>query len=419
MYSLYYVRKTYVFTMHNIIALWFSLVAFLGYLSVLTGIYQNVHGEIDDLPSEPYLLAFVAYIILMWPFRTLNTSKLYIVGFPSANNKKLKIIMTYFLLLFSIILFIRMYAALFVMQLDGSKAYEIAQTKGTIYDYSTIELKLVTYIGMLYEIVNPILLFCSISQFLNKSKYKQPIYMVCLIMTVLITLFYNISQGARGGLFITTIDLLILILPFWKFMNYKVKASIKRGMFVFGILFFVYSAIMTISRFDDKETPIESFIRYLGEPFPHLGNKIWDQVQIHPLGSRFFPFIFGQHFQGANQIASNAENQQFWGDITGVPILNYKTIYGDFYIEFGTIIALLFIILYSILFRAFIKKGEISIAMVPILYYYIDMYSSAPLLFGKWGLYNVRQLFFCIIAYFFIKKFISNKNKYYILYNEK
>lgn len=299
------------------------------------------------------------------------------------------------------------------MKMDSTTAYLLAQTEGSVYKYGAVEAWIVGFLSTFYNILNPLMLYYCIVQFIfNKGTINKKFY-YSIILFVFIVLLYNISQGARGGIFISTINLCVVFLPFWKNIQLRIKRKLLKGGILFLVLSGMYTITMTISRFLDnssKETPLGSFFRYIGEPFPHLGNKFWDQVIIHPLGSRFYPFIFGQHFSEAKYITTNAENQAVWGSITGVPILNYKTIYGDFYIEFGPIIGFIFIIFYAGLFRCFIHRNKISFAMVPLLYYYIDMYVSAPLLFGKWGYANVRELFIIIALYFFMRLFKIGNN---------
>ena len=161
---------------------------------------------------------------------------------------------------------------------------------------------------------------------------------------------------------------------------------------------------MTLSRFDDagsEESPLEGIFRYFGEPFPNLGNMLWDKVKIHPYGVRLYPYFFS----GTN-IASNATSitDEFyaWEKITGVPLYIFKTEFGDFYIEFGKYVSLIVMFLYSLLFRCFIKKGVLEISSIPIFYYFLDITVSSPMDFAKRYLFHMYILIACVILYFVI-----------------
>ena len=51
LYTLFSIKKSKVFTIHNLIALWFTFVSFMGVLTVYLGIYGQVFGYDAKFPK--------------------------------------------------------------------------------------------------------------------------------------------------------------------------------------------------------------------------------------------------------------------------------------------------------------------------------------------------------------------------------
>ena len=162
---------------------------------------------------------------------------------------------------------------------------------------------------------------------------------------------------------------------------------------------------MTLYRVEDSttETPLTSVLRYLGEPYPHLGNVFWNKVLFYPMGTRLYPFIFepATIISNANSLG---DQHAAWEILTGVPILNYKTLYGDFYVDFGPYIPFIVIFIYALILKVFTKNGKVVFASYPILYYYIIMATAAPLWFNLRDWVGFKNLMAAIVAFFILKR---------------
>lgn len=164
---------------------------------------------------------------------------------------------------------------------------------------------------------------------------------------------------------------------------------------------------MTLYRTEGStsETPLTQVLRYLGEPYPHLGNAFWNKVIVYPMGKRLFPFVI-EPSTIITSTKSLGEQHIIWESITGVPILNYKTLYGDFYVDFGPYIPFAVIFVYSLILKSFTSQGKVKFAAYPVLYYYIVWASTAPLWFSMRDWTGVKNLLASIILYYIIKAIV-------------
>lgn len=411
-YTLISIKKWKYATFHNLIAAWFTIIAFLGYYVVCSGDYQNIYGTILKFPLEPYIFAFTAFLIFIWPFRSIKVhidkAKIDEILANKKFEKFLRIIL-FILFLYAIVLF---HSALFTLQFEGKEAYESLHTDGkTLYQYNFIESFIIGISVNIYSLFAPVILVYSFWGLILENYKNKYFYYLSIILILLITFLKNIAGGARGGIFFFSITTLFMVLPFYKSFPLKVQKRIASIGLYIGVLFIFYVIGQTISRFGQggAETPIGSILRYLGEPFPNLGNVYWEKVNVHPFGARMFPFIF-QHSATLGAADSLSDSHSIWEWITGVPILVYKTIYGDFYVEFGKWLAFVPILIYSLYMKLFTWRGKVNLANVAILYYFLETAATAPFFFQKRDLYNVRMLLLMIISYGIIV-YIQKKKK--------
>lgn len=404
-YTLYWWKKVPHLTIHNMLSLWITIIAGVGIFSVQFGYYQFVYGNTVHFPLEAYLFGFVAFLIIMWPFRLLNTKDIVFVGFSNNIEKILVPLIKICLVLFFVRLIICSKAAIYALQFDPKEIYQSQHYEGTtLYKFSPLEVTLNFYIDFIYNILNPIFLYYACIS-LTKPKCAHKMLFFCVFAITCLLAFSNcIMTGARGGIFVFTSLMALVVLPFWKKFPSSIRYKFKNAGLIMLTFFAIYTISMTLSRFEDagtKESPLEGIFRYFGEPFPNLGNMLWDKVKIHPFGVRLYPYFFSE-----TNIASNAASitDEFyaWEKITGVPLYIFKTEFGDFYIEFGKYVSLIVMFLYSLLFRCFIKKGVLEISSIPIFYYFLDIAVSSPMDFAKRYLFHIYILIACVILYFVI-----------------
>lgn len=417
MYFVYTVlafKKSQSLNIHNLISSWFTFIAFLGYLSVATGVYGQVYGELVTFPIEPYVYAFIAFVIFMLPFKRFNVQNIRLVNFPNIDDKRVNNIVKILMILFSLYLFVLFIAALHCLSYQGHEVYEAVHSEGVrVYKFNFIEEQIYGKIGLLYNSLSPLLLFyCMYSLILDKKGIytKRNMLAICLIFACI--LCENIASGARGGIFFFAITVSIVIIPFYRYFPKRIKRHFFFLIPILLALFLAYSLAMTISRFEDSnvESPLESIFRYLGEPFPNLGSQIWDKVRTHPMGLRMYSAVIQNFFGIDSNAQSLGDSHVYWQWVTEVPVLVYKTIWGDFYLEFGAIVGSLVMGLFVLLLWLFLRKSRaINFFTIPILYYYIEMATIGPMYFGKRNEYHTKILILCMISCWLISKLLKNK----------
>lgn len=406
-HTLYSFNEERTFSLHNLISAWFSFIVIMGYVTVEMGIYQEVHGSLVVFPYMPYILEFFFFLIFIWPFRALRFSNFEVTDIP-IGNQNFKQIILFLLVAYLVYFYVLVNVSIFTLnQSDFSAAYDSVHFEGkALYRYNAVEEKIVWICGSLYDWTSSIVFIYAIWGIVtNQNGLTLRFNIFCLAIVILIFFLDCISSGRRGGTFFFIIRLLFVILPLWSKFSNEIKSILIKIILLFIAVFAVYAVMMTISRFEnsDSETPLTSVMRYLGESYPHLGNVYWGKVLFHPMGARLYPFIFSS--EGAIAEKSLGDLHTFWGAITGVPILNYKTLYGDFYVDFGPEIPFLIIFIYSFILKMFIKKGKVSFAAYPVLYYYIIIATCAPLWFNMREWNGVKLLIAAIVVYFIVKRY--------------
>ena len=411
-HSIYSLIKYKGFSIHNLISLWFTFIVMMGFITVDTGIYQEVHGYNTNFPYKPYILEFLFFLIFMWPFRSLSDKEFIITDFP-VYNKNFKFLFVGVLISYGFYFFLLLKVAVFVLsQKEMAAAYQAIHFDGaSLYDYSGVEEKIKWICGSIYDWTSPIVLIYAIFGIIkgnNGLSYRFNV--VCLIMVVAMFFLDCISTGQRGGIFFFGVRLLFVFVPLWPKFPTKAKKTVRRYIPFVVASFSLYAAMMTIARVENStvETPITTVLRYLGEPYPHLGNAFWEQVITHPMGARLFPFLIEAN---GNTGVSLGDQHAFWEVVTGVPILNYKTLYGDFYVDFGPYIPFVIIFFHALLLKSFVKSRTISFAAYPILYYYIIMASAAPLWFNLREWYGVKLLLAALCAYLMLNRISKMSHK--------
>lgn len=408
LYTLFSIKKSKVFTIHNLIALWFTFVSFMGVLTVYLGIYGQVFGYDAKFPIAPYLYAFIGFLIFIYPFRKLN-GDISLQGFPLTPSNNIKKFIRIILFSFFAYFLVQLNVAIYTMAYEGSEAYDaIHETGKTLYTYNNFESKIVWLGGIIYQLFSPVVLYYYLNIIIHNRSTNNNRYLLIIFFVLSIIFLNNITMGARGGLFFFVITCLFIIMPLYDKIPSKTRNVFKLTSSMILAISLLYTITITISRFDSSstESPIESIFRYLGEPFPNLGHLFWNKVCVHPMGGRMYPFIVTDYHK-ITEGQSLGELHDIWQWITGVPILNFKTIWGDFYVEFGTLIAMIVMVVYSSILNAYLKKNAISIEVCPLLFYYLNMASNAPMYFSMRGTSNFSLLLYCLLSYYILKKIRS------------
>ena len=410
-YFLYNYHKEHYLTVHNAISLWFSIVAFMGVISVYTHVYQAVFGNIHINDIAPYLYCFLSFIFLVYPLRKLNFKNIRIANIESVNIDRFCRFsyFPFFVLLIYIIVMIPDVILCLSMN-DISDVYNEQRMEGIDLFHHSAFIEMIFWIGRkFYNWFWALFAFFSI-YCLNKKENKNKRYFILLFLLSVIPYFLRtISSGGRGGFIFFPIQVALVLLPLWGYLSNTTKKNIIKYSLVAGTLFAFYISLMTIARVADSqsETPLTSIVRYFGESYPNLGNNLYGQVKNYLMGRRMYPELFGFDNSGNTQYELFA----YWQNYCGVATLNYKTIFGDFYIEFGTTITLLILFIIGSLMNFYLKKGILIFHQIPLYAYYMTMCSTAPLWFNQRNSGDLFVILQLMVVSYIIKKTLYIKQR--------
>ena len=390
----FFVYKKYgVVNIYFILVLMITSIAFLGLLTVVNGIYYDTFGINSNtrLSYEPYILCFLVYFILFYPLRALK------LDYDSAYfiyKKTFRQIIKGWAFFYTFYLLLLLYESILSIVGGLGNAYEMRHIEGeSLYKYdSTFISYIIKGYGMfIYNASSPVVLFYSIvARKKNKisSRFSSYLIILCLVPSIL----SGIGMGSRGSLFATAVCYSFYATLFWNLFSQSTKRRILRYTLLALSLMIFFSMIITVQRVGSKDSG-SSILRYFGESFPNLGYIMYDKVYMHPMGIRFFPeLVFGDNMPWD----STDESYRYWENITGVPVIVFKTFFGDLYIEFGTILALVITIIMSVIMTILIRK-KLNIIILPFLNYYIQMCAQSFAGFNKTGYFSFFQLEITII----------------------
>lgn len=159
------------------------------------------------------------------------------------------------------------------------------------------------------------------------------------------------------------------------------------GLLVIGV-FFVLFFITSERVGGEAEYIFNGATLYLGEAFPNVICRYWDQVAYHPFGERLF---------GLNTYGSLDNYFSYWDVKTKVTMATFKTLPMDVYIEFGKLGGFLFVIIIAFIFGKIINKQGVKLWNVGLAFWYYQLCVSAVFSYNKRGEVNFKILLFVIV----------------------
>ena len=351
---------------------WFflSILAVFSYIGLVT---HNYYDNIDlsagyRFPLDAYILYYISNLIISWPLRSIKEYRIDVT--TMLQNKFVDDIMSFtilFLIAFSILKIIE---AVVVTSIGYDTIYENRHYGGErVIQYNNIFLKLFNSAGhRYYSIIQP---FSVLYFFQRIIKKKGKVYqnVLALILVFVPSIAINLSKGSKGALFFNVASMSFYYVLFSKLINKTFKKY---------ILFLGVSTIIVVGMFaysvqesrqgGDKIRTEETSIRYLAEPMLNLGYYYWDKEKENPWGARLFPELFS-----TPNFETIQDRFDYWEARTGVPEAKFTTTWGDFYIEFGPVWGMLFLLLFIALWKYIILKKYYKFYMIPILHFYFFM----------------------------------------------
>lgn len=399
-------KREWRFDIFCLVLIFYVLISFFGFFTCATGIYQNTFGNknFENLSVFPYLFSLLCTAIFMIPLRMGRIARTIpdITPYSSFFSK-----LSFFLLFIFIMQAIFSIMNANVSNIDYAEIYSDAAAGAASSFQNPIMSFLHSKTMMLARLGMP---FFYIIQFLFLVKNKNMKHVLMIFIAYLLLLIPQILSANRGGMFFSTANIFFFIVLFWSDLSHKSKRFFLICLLSALSVMSSFAVVISNARFEQMKNSdgTEQIFRYFGEPYPNLGFNIWDKNINHPYGSRMFPdysaFFTGENLSKNYKGGRNA-GFYYWERFVGIPMLNFKTLFGDLYIEFGFFgvwcIAAIWIILLRML-----KKGRGFIGSVVLSFF---AYQTCI-----WGLFgsNLSEQYITTIVYAVVLLWLWKKTNF-------
>lgn len=339
-----------------------SLLLLLNVIYAVCGIILYNNETLDDryqfqtLTFFPFLYLFITELIVMSPLLRFNEVKYIRIQQPNLK------ILNWFSIIFVVATFIKfpmilsnLVDGLIIMMINesGGEDLYVASHEDVQTRFSIIQ----SLSGVITNTWNDISIFFYF-YLLSTGKINK-FLKYGFLLSIIICLLFPISKGLRTGVIMEILTLTIAIVVFRRFLPNDVAKRIKKVSFVILAVVSLFFALLTISRFADKDGGISTYIVHYG-----------GQASIR----------FNEHGLDANGVRNGDRTMNTFKRLLGfenVPedIMDvrdkygymtmwdgqFSTYVGDFALDFGPIGAFLILSLFSLLVHLSIKirKGAI------------------------------------------------------------
>lgn len=403
---IYSIRKDKKITLYVLFVFLYTLFAVCAIPAVISGIYTEELGNnnIDSIQIEPYIWAFLVFFCLVYPFRHLK--KIDIDSYNIWENKNILYFINIWSCLYLFFTILKLTEMIVTLKTGLGEAYNARHMEGEVlFSYPGILGELNTRLTWFLPLTIPIVMFYSLAGYI-KGYVKKSRSFFLMILSFLPAFLMSIANGSRGSLFMDMFCLAFYFIIFW----YKFNKKDKHTIFILSLVslsFVLFYAIgISLQRADiTGSNAFEGILRYFGEPFPNLGTELWNHVVKHPYGDRLFPNLTNFYLNGYTDI----DIRSYWVQVTGVRIWCFKTFFGDFYIEYGTLLGCLVPILIALVFNIFVKASKFNIMTIPLIYFYFQICVFSFDGFFYKGNAGISKTIYLIFIMCFLKLIIKKK----------
>lgn len=256
-----------------------------------------------------------------------------------------------------------------------------------------------------FKYITPILFFYALK---NKMNWLMIILSIFAFLNPVVV---NMLSGARGGLYETFCILLFNLFLFKDYLSKKYLKLTMRAFAIIALLLLAALLILTVARADgDNSFALNSIYRYLGESFSNFAEAGWF-VKNHTNGHSI---INGTGFTFWKDVSDyfDARDYAQLGNLSGVRMYVFYTVFGDYYIDFGFIGGILFNALLAFVVYMFVRNRLSSISSFIILNLYARIGFNGIYYYAY--MYAIEYLAFTILIAVICRK-IENTNRSRIL----
>lgn len=379
---LFVIRSERRFSIYVLLWCLYTFTAVMGYVILKTDDWDFDNPNLGtDVAFIPYLMAYLSLHLISYPFKEYDESNLnYTVLKP---NKIMDGVCSVMLIAYIFLGIVSGTTAYIVANSIGGfgEAYEMANEGGG----EGSMLSVILGSGLLYWIyriccwiVIPTPFF--IIYYLIKIHYNEQNwsrYVFFIILSQIRPLCLALIVGSRGAMFFLLFDILFYFILFRKLFKISFVRKVRLIFVTIIAAFSLVALAITDSRIENRQGYVEqastqhSILNYLGQSYPNLGYYYYDKLTSHPDGRRFFPEFFSPNTEELYKKMLMSRTD-YWNSKMNVPMEKFKTLWGDWYVEFGFIGSIVGLILIFVFFKAICFNYKYRLFSIPILVYYFE-----------------------------------------------
>lgn len=363
------------------VLLWcvYTFTAVMGYVILKTDDWDYSNPDLGtNVPFLPYIMAYLSLHLISYPFRGYNEANInYTILKPNKAMDSLCGIM--------------IVSYVFLGIVTGITAYTVANTIGFGEAYEMVNEGEGTLLaGVLGEglffwiyriccwivIPTPVfILYYLIKMHYEKNRWNR--YIFYIILSQIRPISQALIGGSRGALFFLLFDLVFYFIVFRKVIS--PQFAIKKGLILIsvGVLFVIVFISIISSRIENTQGYVSqddtrhSMMSYMGQSYPNLGVYYYDKINQNIGGRRFFPEFFSPNTESIYE-KMKMSRTEYWNMKMSVPMEKFKTLWGDWYLEFGFWGSIAGLLLLCFFFKIICFNHKYHLFAIPILVYYFE-----------------------------------------------
>lgn len=365
------------------VLLWsiYTFTAVMGYVILKTDDWDFSNPDFGTtVPFLPYVMAYFSLHLISRPFRGYNEANInYTILKPNKVFDSLCGIMIISYIFLGIVTGIIAYTV--ANTIGFGEAYEMVNdgaSEGTLLGEALGEGLFFWIYRICCWIVIPtpiFILYYLIKMHYEKNRWSR--YIFYIFLSQIRPISQALIGGSRGALFFLVFDLIFYFIIFRKIIS--PHFAVKNGLFLVSIIimFLVVSVYIISSRLENTQGYVtqddtrHSIMLYVGQSYPNLGTYYYDKVNHHIYGRRFFPELFSPNTESIYK-KMEMSRTEYWNMKMSVPMEKFKTLWGDWYVEFGFWGSIAGLLLLYFLFKIICFNHKYHLFAIPILVYYFE-----------------------------------------------
>lgn len=399
------------FGIGSVILLLYSLVAVVG-----IDYYFHPYATFEEVRLFPFIYLYVVLMMVAYPILRVNESKIINIQEP---NKLLIDSFSWLVVIVTVIATIPLltdFNETIGKVLSGASFVQDAyfDKQDLIDERGDGKFSIVGVLSTIFVNFSPMLFF----YYISREKVNK--YLIWgLGIAIILNLFIQISQSARGDLVTIALNIIFLYFFFLKSLNEQKRKFFRKIIILFISLLGIPFIIITLGRFGDKDSSQIDITNYFLERYVSESFLNFNSYGLNPGGCRegdrtatFFKQSLG--FETADNYNKRLDKYYYMNMDESI----FSTYVGEFTLDYGPYITFAFFLLMSVFFRSKLKKiDETCTFSQYILFYFLFNICVGIFLFPYSDVNgNLRIIMFVILYlifqydYFNQRKGINSEN---------